>query len=191
MKQFLVEYKGLVALALIFLLALGVAMPTAIRKAEYASAVSLALLAVLVIGIYNSATRTPKKPPEERFHPTKLWKMPYETTRTGLLLRTAFVSVAGFVGFNVVSFAIWLIDGGDSSYFSAYSVQWLAFVPFLYWHTRKQYFSVSSANQPDGGSLLLRHSDQPREPSRRETITVILGTIAAFLILRELTNGLV
>ena len=190
MKQFLVEYKGLVALALIFLLALGVAMPTAIRKAEYAPAVELIVLAFLLIGLIISLSRTAKRP-EERFQPTKLWKMPYETTRTGLLLRTAFVSVAGFVGFNVVSFAIWLIDGGDSSYFSAYSVQWLAFVPFLYWHTRKQYFSVSSANQPDGGSLLLRHSDQPREPSRRETITVILGTIAAFLILRELTNGLV
>ena len=190
MKPFLVEYKGLLALALIFLLGLGVAMPTAIRKAEYAPAVELIVLAVLLIGLIISLNRTAKRP-EERFHPTKLWKMPYETTRTGLLLRTAFVSVAGFVGLNVVSFVIWLIDGGDSSYFSSYSVQFLAFVPILYWHSRKQYFSVSSANQPDGVSLLLRHSDQPREASRRETITVILGTIAALLILRELTDWLV
>ena len=190
MKQFLVEYKGLVALALIFLLGLGVAMPTAIRKAEYAPAVELIVLAFLLIGLIISLSRTAKRP-EERFQPTKLWKMPYETTRTGLLLRTAFVSVAGFVGFNVVSFAIWLIDGGDSSYFSAYSVQWLAFVPFIYWHSRRQYFPVSSANQPDGGNLLLRHSDQPREASRRETITVILGTVAAMFILRELPNWFV
>ena len=191
MKQFLVKNRGVLFLSLIFLLGLGQVLPTAIRKAEYASAASLALLAVLVIVLYNSATRTPKKPPEERFHPTKLWKTPYETTRTGLWLRAAFVSVAGFVGLNVVMFVIRLIDGGDSSYFTAYSVQLFAFVPFIYWYTRKQYFPASSANQPDGGSLLLRHSDQPREPSRRENMTVILGTVAAMFILMALTNWLV
>ena len=183
MKQFLVKNRGVLFLALIFLLGLGQVLPTAIRKAEYASAVSLALLAVLVLGLYNSATRTPKKPPEERFHPTKLWKTPYETTRTGLWLRAAFVSVAGFVGLNVVMFGVRLIDGGEISYFSAYSVQFLAFVPLIYWRTRRQYFPVSPANQPDGGSLLLQHSDQPREASRRETITGILGTVAAMFIL--------
>ena len=140
MKQFLVENKGLLALALIFLLGLGQVLPTAIRKAEYAPAVELIVLAVLLIGLIISLNRTAKKP-EERFHPTKLWKTPYETTRTGLLLRTAFVSVAGFVGFNVVSFVVWLIDGGDSSYFSANSFQFLAFVPFLYWNTRRAVFS--------------------------------------------------
>ena len=108
-KQFLVENKGLLALALIFLLGLGQVLPTAIRKAEYASAVALVLMAVLVIGIFISARRAPKKPPEERFHPTKLWKSPYETTRLGLWLRAAFVSVAGFVGLNVVMFGVRLI----------------------------------------------------------------------------------
>ena len=191
MKRFLVKNRGVLFLALIFLLGLGQVLPTAIRKAEYAYAVSLALLAVLVIGIYNSATRTPKKPPEERFHPTKLWKTPYETTRTGLWLRAAFVSVAVFVGLNIVMFVVRLIDGGEISYFRAYTVQLFAFVPFIYWHGRRQYFPVSSANQPDGGNLLLRHSDQPREASRRETITVILGTVAAMFILRELPNWLV
>ena len=119
MKQFLVKNRGVLFLALIFLLGLGQVLPTAIRKAEYASAVSLALLAVLVIGLYNSATRTPKKPPEESFHPTKLWKTPYETTRTGLWLRAAFASVAGFVALNVGMFGVRLIDGGETSYFSA------------------------------------------------------------------------
>ena len=141
MKQFVLQNKGLVVIALIFLLGLGQVLPTAIRKAEYAPAVELIVLAILLIGIFISARRGPKKPPEERFHPTKLWKTPYETTRTGLLLRTAFASVAGFVGFNVVSFVVWLIDGGDSSYFSANSVQFLAFVPFLYWNTRRAVFS--------------------------------------------------
>ena len=190
MKQFVVEYKGLLALALIFLLGLGVAMPTAIRKAEYAPAVELIVLAFLLIGLIISLSRTAKRP-DERFHPTKLWKMPYETTRTGLLLRTAFVSVAVFVGLNVVNFVVRLIDGGELSYFSAYTIQLFAFVPFIYWHSRRQYFPVSSANQPDGGNLLLRHSDQPREASRRETITVILGTVAAMFILRELPNWFV
>ena len=191
MKQFLVKNRGVLFLALIFLLMIGPVLPTAIRKAEYASAVSLVLLAVLVIGVIISAQRAAKKPPEERFHPTKIWKMAYETTRTGLWLRAAFASVAGFVGLNVVSFVVRLIDGGELSYFSAYSVQLLALLPLIYWHSRKQYFPVSSANQPDGVSLLLRHSDQPREPSRRETITVILGTVAAVFILVALTNWLV
>ena len=190
MKQFLVEYKGLVALALIFLLGLGVAMPTAIRKAEYAPAVELIVLAFLLIGLIISLSRTAKRP-EERFHPTKLWKTPYETTRTGLWLRAAFISVAGFVALNVGMFGVRLIDGGEISYFSAYSVQLFAFVPFIYWHRRRQYFPVSSANQPDGGSLLLRHSDQPRETSRRENMTVILGTVAAMFILMALTDWLV
>ena len=119
----------------------GQVLLASIRADRYASAVALVLGVVLVAGIFISARRTQKKPPEERFHPTKLWKTPYETTRTGLLLRTAFASVAGFVGFNVVSFVVWLIDGGDSSYFSANSVQFLAFVPFLYWNTRSAVFS--------------------------------------------------
>ena len=105
----------------------------------------------MVAGIFISARRPPKKPPEERFHPTKLWKSPYETTRLGLWLRAAFVSVAGFVGLNVVMFGVRLIDGGEISYFSAYSVQFLAFVPLIYWRTRRQYFPVSPAVK--GGAM--------------------------------------
>ena len=169
----------------------GQVLLASIRADRYASAVALVLGVVLVAGIFISARRGPKKPPEERFHPTKLWKTPYETTRTGLWLRAAFVSVAGFVGLNVVMFGVRLIDGGEISYFSAYSVQFLAFVPLIYWRTRRQYFPVSPANQPDGGSLLLQHSDQPREASRRENMTVILGTVAAAFILGEFSNWLV
>ena len=191
MKQFVLQNKGLVVIALILLLIFGQGVSYDIRAERYASAVLLVLLAILVIGIFISAKRTQKKPSEERFHPAKLWKTPYETTCTGLWLRAAFVSVAVFVGLNVVNFVVRLIDGGEISYFSAYTVQLFAFVPFIYWRTRRQYFPVSSANQPDGGSLLLQHSDQPREAFRRENMTVILGTVAAMFILKALTDWLV
>ena len=190
-KQFVSHNKGLIVLASIFLLMLGQVLLASIRAERYASAVAIVLGTILFVVIFVSAKRSSKKPPEQGFHPTKLWKTPYETTRTGLWLRAAFISVAVFVGLNVGMFGVRLIDGGEISYFSAYSVQLFAFVPFIYWHRRRQYFPVSSANQPDGGSLLLQHSDQPREASRRENMTVILGTVAAMFILMALTDWLV
>ncbi len=191
MKQFATQNKGLIVLALIFLLIPGQMLLASIRAERYASAVAIVLGTILFVVIFVSAKRSSRKPPEQEFHPTRPWKTPYETTRTGLWLRAAFVPVVGFLLLNIAGFGILMIDGGELPYIARYSFQFLAFAPFLYWHTRRQYFPVTSDDQPDGGSLLLRHSDEPRESSRLETVSVILGTVAAMLIVSSVANWLI
>ena len=190
-KQFASRHIGLIVLASIFLLIPGQMLLASIRAERYASAVALVLGVVLFAGVFISATRSSTKPPEGRFQLTRPWKTTYETTRTGLWLRAAFVPVVGFLVLNIAGLGILMIDGGELPYIARYSFQFLVFAPFLYWHTRRQYFPVPSEDQPDGRSLLLRHSDEPRESSKLETMTVILGMVTVMLIVRNITDWLI
>ena len=189
-KKFVSRNKGLIVLASILLLMLGQMLLVSIRAERYASAVALVLVAILFVGVFITAKKSSQKPPEGRFHPLKPWKTTFETTRMGLWIRAAFPAWGVFVVANVVAFGVRIIDGGELRYISIYSFQCFAFVSFLYWHARRQYFPIPSEDQPGDGSLLLRYSDEPRKSSRHETVAVILGTVAAMLILSSVANWL-
>ena len=189
-KRFVSRHKGLIILAFIFLLIPGQMLLASIRAERYASAVALVLGVVLFAGIFISATRSSTKTPEGRFELTRPWKTAYETTRSGLWLRASFVPAVGFLVLNIAGFGILMIDGGELPYIARYSLQFLVFAPFLYWHARRQYSPVPSESQPDSGGLLLRYSDKPRESSRRETATVILGIVAATVLVSGVANWL-
>ena len=190
-RKFVPKNIGLIILASILLLMLGQMMLASLRAERYASAAAMVLGTILFVGVFISARSSSTKQPEGRFQPLRPWKTPYETTRMGLWLRAAFLSVAGFIIFIVVGFGIRAIDGGELPYISRNSFQFLVLAPFLYWHARRQYFPVSPEEQPAGENLLLRHSDEPRQSSGRETAAIILGTVAAMLIVTIFTDWLI
>ena len=134
----------------------------------------MSLSAAILAVIFISAYRDSNKPLAERLHPAKFWKMPYETTSAGLWSRAAFSAVAAFLMYAGMMSLLWIMGGLDVAFASVMGIQFPFWIPYFYWDARRRY-EPAHANQTDVINPLLRHSDNPRKPSRRERWIIALG----------------
>ena len=183
MIQFLFQNKVFSIILLVFSLFCGQVFLDSIEAEEYSSALVSALQVAIFAGALLIANRNAKKPSEDKFHPTKLWKTPYEATRAGLWVRAGFSGLLASMTFAGFFLTVWLFDNDTDIVFpGVLSIQFLFWIPYFYWNSRRQYELVST-NQIDDSNLLLRYSDNPRKPSSRERwiLALSMGATAGTL----------
>ena len=182
MKHFIVQNRGL--LILIFFLAIisSQVIQHSFQSGSYVLSMMLILAMGIIVGARIFAHKTSKTPPADRFHPTKPWKTPYEVTRMGLWFRAGLSSLTAFLIYAGMMTLLWMTDGLHVAFAGIMSIQFLFWLPFFYWNSRRWYEPVS-ANQGNARNPLLRHSDNLRKPTPRERLTGVLIMCAATMTL--------
>lgn len=153
-----------------------------IQSEKYGFVLAIFLAVGIIIGARIFAHRNSKRLPAERFHPTKPWKTPYEVTRAGLWFRAAFSSLTAFLIYGGGMSLLWMIEGLNVAFAGIMSIQFLFWLPFFYWHSRRRYEPVSMESS-NAMNPLLRYYDNYAKPSRRETLTGALVMCAAIATL--------
>ncbi len=73
------------------------------------------------------------------FHPTRLWKTPRETTRSGLWLRVGFRTLAGIAIYSGLAAILVLITTARPAFMILLGTLFVLRVPHLYWSMRGRY----------------------------------------------------
>lgn len=178
LKHFIMQNRGLLIAILFLAIISSQVIQHSIQSERYGFVLVIVLAVGIIIGARIFAHRNSKRPPAENFHPTKPWKTPYEVTRAGLWFRAVFSSLTAFLIYTGMMAILWMTEGLNVAFAGIMSIQFLFWLPFLYWHSRRRY-EPAPINQSNDRNPLLRHSDNPRKPSRRETLTSALIMCAA------------
>ena len=96
------------------------------------------------------------------FHPTRLWKTPRETTRSGLWLRVGFRTLAGVGIFSVLAGVLVLTTTARPAFMVLLGALFVLRIPHLYWSMRSRYEEARDAEGVElhyrGGSELSRRT---------------------------------
>lgn len=183
MKKFMFQNKGILLLASVLFLMVGEAILKLIQAERYGLAVVFMIAITLFASAFVSAYKEPEHPSKGAAYLTKFWSMPLTTTRIKLWMRAGIVVLIGMGLYSGIRYGSWTDSDGtvNLAIMAVDGMKVLLWLPFLYWSFRNQYSPVLS-NQTGGNKsleLLMRHSDNPRKLSRRETLIIALVMLVA------------
>ncbi|MCY4652883.1 MAG: hypothetical protein OXC95_06920 [Dehalococcoidia bacterium] len=118
------------------------------------------------------------------FHPTKLWKMPRETTRSGLWLRVGFRTLAGVAIFSALAALLVLLTTARPAFMVLLGALFVLRIPHLYWSMRSRY---EEARDDDGVELRYRGGSALNRrtiwltPALMAGVGAVLATFGALL----------
>ena len=128
---------------------------------DYILSVILLGMMFFIVGQFFVDRWRPEYVPGD-FHPTKLWKMPRETTRSGLWLRVGFRTLAGVTIFSALAALLVLLTTARPAFMVLLGALFLLRIPHLYWSMRSRYEEKRDAEGADlryrGGSELSRRT---------------------------------
>ena len=146
---------------------------------DYILSVILLGMMFFIIGQFFVDRWRPEYGPND-FHPTKLWKTPRETTRSGLWLRVGFRTLIGIAIFSALSVLLVSLTTARPAFMVLLGALFLLRVPHLYWSMRSRY---EEARDGEGAELRYRGGS---ELSRRTiwltpTLMAGMGAVLATL----------
>lgn len=122
---------------------------------DYVLAIILLGAMFFIVGMFI-VDRCQPELSERDFHPTKLWKTPYVTTRRGLWKRVAFITLFSLALYGILGFALVLTTTARPPFLMMLGTLFLLRVPHLYWSMRGRYAMVGEESGSDytPGSLV-------------------------------------
>ena len=96
------------------------------------------------------------------FHATKLWKMPYETTISGLCMRVAFSTAAHITIYTVLASLLVLTTTARPAFMVLLGTLFLLRIPHLYWSIRGRYIQIGSNGDTGIGRSILKYQGGSR-----------------------------
>ena len=105
---------------------------------DYILSVILLGMMFFIIGQFFVDRWRPEYGPGD-FHPTRLWKMPRETTRSGLWLRVGFKTLVGIAIFSGLAVPLVLLTTARPAFMVLLGALFLLRIPHLYWSMRSRY----------------------------------------------------
>ena len=115
---------------------------------DYVLAVIVMGMMFFIVGKFFVDRWRPAHGPKD-FHPSRLWKIPYTTTRAGLWIRVGFSTVVSASIFAAVASALVLSTTAQSPFMVLMGLLLVLRIPHLYWSMRGRY-EVIPAEVPDG-----------------------------------------
>ena len=129
---------------------------------DYALSVILLGMMFYVAGKFFVDRWQPGHAPQD-FHPTKLWKMPRATTRTGLWLRVGFSAAAHIAVYALLASVLVLTTTARFPFMLLLGSLFILRIPHSYW-TMRGYYEAASGEGEDrqlrykGGSAVHRRT---------------------------------
>ena len=117
---------------------------------DYALSVILLGMMFYVAGKFFVDRWQPEHAPQD-FHPTKLWKIPPETTRSGLWLRVGFSTAAHIAVYALLASLLVLTTTARFPFMILLGSLFILRIPHLYW-TMRGYYEAAS-REGDAGQL--------------------------------------
>ena len=150
---------------------------------DYLLSVILLGMMFFIIGQFFVDRWRPEYGPGD-FHPTKLWKMPRETSRSGLWLRVGFRTLTGVAIFSGLATLLVLLTTARPAFMVLLGALFLLRIPHLYWSMRSRYEEARDAEGAElryrGGSALSR-STIWLTPTLMAGAGAVLATLGALL----------
>lgn len=115
---------------------------------DYALSVILLVMMFYVAGKFFVDRWQPEHGQQD-FHYTKLWKIPHETTRSGLWLRVGFSTVAHLAVYAALSSILVLTTTARFPFMILLGSLFVLRIPHLYW-TMRGYYQAASHDGDDG-----------------------------------------
>ncbi len=118
------------------------------------------------------------------FHPTRLWKTPRETSRSGLWLRVGFRTLMGIAIFSGLAVLLVLTTTARPAFMVLLGALFALRVPHLYWSMRSRYEEARDGESAElryrGGSALNRRTIW-LTPTLMAGTGAVLATLGALL----------
>ena len=146
---------------------------------DYILSVILLGMMFFIIGQFFVDRWRPEYGPGD-FHPTRLWKTPCETTRSGLWLRVGFRTLVGIAVFSALAVILVSLTTGRPAFMVLLGALFLLRIPHLYWSMRSRYDEDGAALRYRGGSELSR-STIWLTPTLMAGAGAVLATLGALL----------
>ena len=126
---------------------------------------------------------------DKDFHSRKLWKMPYETTRSGLWLRVGFRTMIGAAAYAALATLLVLTTTAQPPFMALLSLLLMLRIPHLYWSMRSRYEQTDSIDETVSSHAGLRYkggSDLHRRalwltPTLMSAVGVVLAVTGVLL----------
>ena len=126
---------------------------------------------------------------DKDFHPNKIWKMPYTTTRNGLWLRVGFNTLMGVTVYTALSTLLILTTTAQPEFMVLLGVLLILRIPHLYWSMRGRYERIDAEDASVATSAILRYrggSEMHRRaflltPTLMSTAGVALAAVGVLL----------
>ncbi len=152
---------------------------------DYILSVILLGMMFFIIGQFFVDRWRPEYGPGD-FHPTRPWKTPRETTRSGLWLRVGFVTLISVVVYSVLASLLVSLTTARPAFIVLLGALFLLRIPHLYWSMRSRY---EEARDGDGHTSELRYlggSALSRRtiwltPTLMAGVGAVLATVGALL----------
>ena len=91
------------------------------------------------------------------FHPTRLWKMPYQTDIGGLWLRVAFSTIVNMAIYAILASLLVLTTTAQPAFMVLLGILFLLRIPHLYWSIRGRYIRIDSSDDAGATRTILRY----------------------------------
>ena len=149
---------------------------------DYILSVILLGMMFFIVGQFFVDRWRPEYGPGD-FHPTKLWKTPSETTRSGLWLRVGFRTLAGVAIFSGLATLMVSLTTARPAFMVLLGALFVLRIPHLYWSMRSRY---EEARDAEGAELRYRGGSELSRRTIWLTPTLMAGAGALLAILGAL-----
>lgn len=128
---------------------------------DYILSVILLGMMFFIVGQFFVDRWRPEYGPGD-FHSTKLWKMPRDTTRSGLWLRVGFRTLVSVAIFSALAVILVLMTTARPAFMVLLGALFVLRIPHLYWSMRSRYEEARDGEgielRYQGGSALSRRT---------------------------------